>query len=194
MVTKNIPYKANTIPELFLKIINEPIIPPKQYDSNISEGVENIIYKATAKERFSRFQTIEEFIEAFNNKNIQNELSILGKYYFPQLLSFFTYLKRDTFALKQAYDYFGGCDCHWCYGKDAVEIGTGDKGIQLHCWQMMIKEVEHINSIETDKKVEYIKNRIVDSIKEFESLPKHIMSRVKSNDYYKLLKNILKVI
>lgn len=454
MVTKNIPYKANTIPELFLKIINEPIIPPKQYNTNISEGIENIIYKATAKERFSRFQTVEEFIEAFKNKNIQSELAILGKYYawvykekgvtiefekindasiiypihvrnwskglhkyfdnrsfenviidpstqrlsylafastaglvdlpyapekgvisleylqnpvqranyiskwydtvkcgnklilpyhyisntdysvdkiedwikiniqliedsfkvieedkekyamisiglshlvfqsekilsyfvhadvdafivqvsdlkqlneqslksyiefmcnlqkytnkpvialkvpislgltlvakgihgfslglasidyfdeqyikeekdsfnlyskyyFPELLSFLTYPKKDTFAFKQAYDYFGECDCNWCYGKDAIEIGTGDKGVQLHCWQMMLKEVEYINSIETDKKMEYIRGRIEKAIIEFENLPKQIMGNLKSNDYYKLLKNIFKVI
>lgn len=454
MVTKNIPYKANTIPELFLKIINEPIIPPKQYNHNINEGIENIIYKATAKEKFSRFQTIDEFIKAFNNKNIQNELSILGKYYawvykeksvtiefekindasiiypihvrnwskglhsyfdkrgfenviidpstqrlsylafastaglvnlpyapekgvisleylqnpvkreeyirkwydtvkygdklilpyhyisntdysvdkieewikiniqliddsskfveedkekyamisiglshlvfqsekilsyfvhanvdafivqvsdmkqlneqslksyfefmmnlqkytnkpvialkvpislgltlvakgihgfslglasidyfdeqyikeekdsfnlyskyyFPQLMSFLTYPKKDTFAFNQAYEYFGECDCNWCHGKNAVEIGTGDKGVQLHCWQMMLKEVEKINSIETDNKMEYIRIRIEKSIIEFENLPKQIMGNLKNNDYYKLLKNILKVI
>ena len=455
MLTKNIPYKAQTIPELFLKIINEPIIPPKQYNPNINEGLEKIIYKATSKERFSRFQTVEEFREAFINKEIRAELSVLGqyyawvykekgvtmdfekinsntsiiypihvqnwskglhkyfndgkfknviidpstqrlsylafastvglvdlpyapekgvisleylnnpmqrndyinkwyqavkcgkklilpyhyisntdysvdkiedwikiniqlidessrvveeakekyamisiglshlvfqsekilsyfihadvngfivqvsdlkqlneqslksyfefmvnlqkytskpvialkvpislgltlvakgihgfslglasidyfdeqyikeekdsfnlysKYYFPQLLSFLTYPKKDTFAFKQVYDYFGGCDCHWCGEKDSIEIGTGDKGVQLHCWQKMIDEVEDINSVEPSKKLEYIKDRIRNAINEFESIPKNIISNLKSNDYYKLLKNILKVI
>ena len=64
-----------------MKILNDPIIPPKQYNPNISDGLEKIIFKATAKEPFARFQTIEEFIDAFNKKNIQEELVTLGKYY-----------------------------------------------------------------------------------------------------------------
>lgn len=81
MLTKNIPYRAATLPELLMKILNDPIIPPKQYNPNISDGIENIIFKATAKEPFARFQTIEEFIDAFNKKDVQDELVTLGKYY-----------------------------------------------------------------------------------------------------------------
>ncbi len=454
MLTKNIPYKAQTIPELFLKIINEPIIPPKQFNINISNGLENIIYKATSKERFSRFQTVDEFIKAFTDKNIQSELLMMGKYYawvykekgvtidfekvnntsiiypihvqnwskglhkyfsnkkfenvivdpstqrlsylafastvglvdlpyapekgvisleylnnpvkrkdyiikwyntvrcanklilpyhyisntdysvdkidewikinvqlidessriiekdkekyamisiglnhlifqsekilsyfvhanvdafivqvsdlkqlneqslkgyidfmvnlqkftnkpiialkvpialgltliakgihgfslglasidyfdeqyikedkdsfnlyskyyFPQLLSFLTYPKKDTFAFREMYDYFGGCECQWCKGKDAIEIGTGDKGVQLHFWQYMMEEVEEINKIESENKRENIKKRIYNAIDEFENIPKSIMGNLKNNDYYKLLKNIIKII
>ena len=52
-----------------------------QDNPNISDGIENIIFKATAKEPFARFQTIEEFIDAFNKKDVQDELVTLGKYY-----------------------------------------------------------------------------------------------------------------
>ena len=45
MLTKNIPYKASTLPELLMKILNDPIIPPKQYNPSISDGLENIIFK-----------------------------------------------------------------------------------------------------------------------------------------------------
>lgn len=81
MLTKNIPYKASTLPELLMKILNDPIIPPKQYNPSISDGLENIIFKATAKEPFARFQTVDEFIDAFDKKNIQEELVTVGKYY-----------------------------------------------------------------------------------------------------------------
>lgn len=81
MLTKNIPYKASTLPELLMKILNDPIIPPKQYNPTISDGLENIIFKATAKEPFARFQTVDEFIDAFDKKNIQEELVTVGKYY-----------------------------------------------------------------------------------------------------------------
>lgn len=420
MLTKNIPYKASTLPELLMKILNDPIIPPKQYNPSISDGLENIIFKATAKEPFARFQTVDEFIDAFDKKNIQEELVTVGKYYawvyrekdvteqfekvnkadiiypihvqnwmkrlhlhfannnfenviidpstqrlsyvafgntkglielpyapekgvisleylhnpqkrkeyidkwyaavsigqklilpyhyisntdysvekvddwirmniqlidessqvveegkekyamisiglghlvfqadkilsyfvhakvdgfivqvsdmkqlneqslgsylefmvnlqkytsrpvialkvpiplgltliakgihgfslglssidyfdeqyikeekdsfnlyskfyFPQVLSFLTYPKKDTFAFEQIYNYFGGCNCKWCNGKTAIEIGTGDKGVQLHHWQMMIEEVDKFNQYEGEERIAYfMKNK-----------------------------------
>jgi serine/threonine-protein kinase len=81
MLTKNIPYRAATLPELLMKILNEPIIPPKQYNANINDGLEKIIFKATSKEPFARYQTVDEFIDSFVRKEIQDELITLGKYY-----------------------------------------------------------------------------------------------------------------
>ena len=454
MVTKNIPYKAATLPELLMKILNEPIIPPKQYNDKVSDGLEKIIFKSTAKEPFARFQTIDEFIAAFNNRDVQEELMVIGKYYawiykemdvtiqferensadiiypihvqgwqkglhkyfanknfeniiidpstqrlsyfafantkglvelpyapekgiisldylqnpqlrkkylqkwyhsvgmgkklilpyhyisntdysidkieewikmniqlidesseiveadkgkyamisiglshlvfqaekilsyyvhvnvdgfivqvsdmrqlneqslasymefmvnlqkytnkpvialkvpislglallskgihgfslglasidyfdeqyikeekdtfsiyskfyFPQVLSFLTYPKKDTFAFEQIYNYFGGCQCRWCKGKKAVEIGTGDKGVQLHHWQMMLDEVQKINQLEKEKRVGYLLNRIDEAMKNLDSIPKDILGSQKNTDYYKLLKNLKKIL
>ena len=454
MLTKNIPYKATTLPELLLKILNDPIIPPRQYNSSISDGLEHIIFKATAKEPFARFQTIDEFIEAFSKKNIAEELVTVGKYYawvyrekdvteqfenansadiiypihvqnwmkklhqhftdnnfenviidpstqrlsyfafgstkglvdlpyapkkgvisleylqnpqkrkeyieswyatvsmgrklilpyhyisntdypvdkvdewikmnvqlidesskvvengkqkyamisiglghlvfqsdkilsffvhadvngfivqvsdmkqlneqslgsylefvlnlqkytnkpvialkvpiplgfaliakgvhgfslglasidyfdeqyikeekdsfnlyskfyFPQVLSFLTYPKKDTFAFEQIYNYFGCCDCEWCKGKSAIEIGTGDKGVQLHHWQLMLEEVEKFNQFEGEARVEYFKKRVDDALKNLDSIPREIMGSQKNTDYYKLLKILKKII
>lgn len=454
MLTKNIPYKASTLPELLMKILNDPIIPPKQYNPSISDGLENIIFKATAKEPFARFQTVDEFIDAFDKKNIQEELVTVGKYYawvyrekdvteqfekvnkadiiypihvqnwmkrlhlhfannnfenviidpstqrlsyvafgntkglvelpyapekgvisleylhnpqkrkeyidkwyatvsigqklilpyhyisntdypvekvddwirmniqlidessqvveegkekyamisiglghlvfqadkilsyfvhakvdgfivqvsdmkqlneqslgsylefmvnlqkytskpvialkvpiplgltliakgihgfslglasidyfdeqyikeekdsfnlyakfyFPQVLSFLTYPKKDTFAFEQIYNYFGGCDCKWCNGKTAIEIGTGDKGVQLHHWQMMIEEVDKFNQYEGEERIAYLRERIDVALKNLDSIPKEIMGSQKNTDYYKLLKNLKKIV
>lgn len=454
MLTKNIPYKAATLPELLLKILNDPIIPPKQYNSNISDGLESIIFKATAKEPYARFQTVDEFIDAFDKKNIQEELITVGKYYawiyrekavteqfekvnkadiiypihvqnwmknlhlyfaqngfknviidpstqrlsyvafantkglvdlpyspdkgvisleylhnpqkrkeyidtwystvsmghklvlpyhyisntdypvekiddwikiniqlideslqvvdegkekyamisiglghlvfqadkilsyfvhaqvdgfivqvsdmkqlneqslgsyfdfmvnlqkytnkpvialkvpiplgmaliakgihgfslglasidyfdeqyikeekdsfnlyskfyFPQVLSFLTYPKKDTFAFEQLYNYFGGCNCKWCNGKSAIEIGTGDKGIQLHHWQMMLEEVDKINGYAGNDKISYLKGRIESALNNLEAIPKEILGSQRNTDNYKLLKNLKKII
>ena len=454
MLTKNIPYKASTLPELLMKILNDPIIPPKQYNPTISDGLENIIFKATAKEPFARFQTVDEFIDAFDKKNIQEELVTVGKYYawvyrekdvteqfekvnkadiiypihvqnwmkklhlhfannnfenviidpstqrlsyvafgntkglvelpyapekgvisleylhnpqkrkeyidkwyatvsigqklilpyhyisntdypvekvddwirmniqlidessqmveegkekyamisiglghlvfqadkilsyfvhakvdgfivqvsdmkqlneqslgsylefmvdlqkytskpvialkvpiplgltliakgihgfslglasidyfdeqyikeekdsfnlyskfyFPQVLSFLTYPKKDTFAFEQIYNYFGGCDCKWCNGKSAIEIGTGDKGVQLHHWQMMIEEVDKFNQYDGEERIIYLRERIDVALKNLDSIPKEIMGSQKNTDYYKLLKNLKKIV
>lgn len=454
MLTKNIPYKASTLPELLMKILNDPIIPPKQYNPTISDGLENIIFKATAKEPFARFQTVDEFIDAFDKKNIQEELVTVGKYYawvyrekdvteqfekvnktdiiypihvqnwmkklhlhfannnfenviidpstqrlsyvafgntkglvelpyapekgvisleylhnpqkrkeyidkwyatvsigqklilpyhyisntdypvekvddwirmniqlidessqvveegkekyamisiglghlvfqadkilsyfvhakvdgfivqvsdmkqlneqslgsylefmvnlqkytskpvialkvpiplgltliakgihgfslglasidyfdeqyikeekdsfnlyskfyFPQVLSFLTYPKKDTFAFEQIYNYFGGCNCKWCNGKTAIEIGTGDKGVQLHHWQMMIEEVDKFNQYEGEERIAYLRERIDVALKNLDSIPKEIMGSQKNTDYYKLLKNLKRIV
>lgn len=454
MLTKNIPYKASTLPELLMKILNDPIIPPKQYNPSISDGLENIIFKATAKEPFARFQTVDEFIDAFDKKNIQEELVTVGKYYawvyrekdvteqfekvnkadiiypihvqnwmkrlhlhfannnfenviidpstqrlsyvafgntkglvelpyapekgvisleylhnpqkrkeyidkwyatvsmgqklilpyhyisntdypvekvddwirmniqlidessqvveegkekyamisiglghlvfqadkilsyfvhakvdgfivqvsdmkqlneqslgsylefmvnlqkytskpvialkvpiplgltliakgihgfslglasidyfdeqyikeekdsfnlyskfyFPQVLSFLTYPKKDTFAFEQIYNYFGGCRCKWCNGKTAIEIGTGDKGVQLHHWQMMIEEVDKFNQYDGEERITYLRDRIDTALKNLDSIPKEIMGSQKNTDYYKLLKNLKKIV
>lgn len=454
MLTKNIPYKASTLPELLMKILNDPIIPPKQYNPTISDWLENIIFKATAKEPFARFQTVDEFIDAFDKKSIQEELVTVGKYYawvyrekdvteqfekvnkadiiypihvqnwmkrlhlhfdnnnfknviidpstqrlsyvafgntkglvelpyapekgvisleylhnpqkrkeyidkwyatvsigqklilpyhyisntdypvekvddwirmniqlidessqvveegkekyamisiglghlvfqadkilsyfvhakvdgfivqvsdmkqlneqslrsylefmvdlqkytskpvialkvpiplgltliakgihgfslglagidyfdeqyikeekdsfnlyskfyFPQVLSFLTYPKKDTFAFEQIYNYFGGCDCKWCNGKSAIEIGTGDKGVQLHHWQMMIEEVDKFNQYDGGERIIYLRERIDVALKNLDSIPKEIMGSQKNTDYYKLLKNLKKIV
>lgn len=454
MLTKNIPYKAATLPELLLKILNDPIIPPKQYNSNISDGLESIIFKATSKEPYARFQTVDEFIDAFDKKNIQEELITVGKYYawiyrekdvteqfekvnkadiiypihvqnwmknlhlyfakssfknviidpstqrlsyvafantkglvdlpyspdkgvisleylhnpqkrkeyidtwystvsmgqklvlpyhyisntdypvekiddwikiniqlideslqvvdegkekyamisiglghlvfqadkilsyfvhaqvdgfivqvsdmkqlneqslgsyldfmvnlqkytnkpvialkvpiplglvliakgmhgfslglasidyfdeqyikeekdsfnlyskfyFPQVLSFLTYPKKDTFAFEQLYNYFGGCNCRWCSGKSAIEIGIGDKGIQLHHWQMMLEEVDIINEYAGNDKISYLKGRIESALSNLDTIPKEILGSQRNTDYYKLLKNLKKII
>ena len=454
MLTKNIPYKASTLPELLMKILNDPIIPPKQYNPTISDGLENIIFKATAKEPFARFQTVDEFIDAFDKKNIRKELVTVGKYYawvyrekdvteqfekvnkadiiypihvqnwmkrlhlhfannnfenviidpstqrlsyvafgntkglvelpyapekgvisleylhnpqkrkeyidkwyatvsigqklilpyhyisntdypvekvddwirmniqlidessqmveegkekyamisiglghlvfqadkilsyfvhakvdgfivqvsdmkqlneqslgsylefmvdlqkytskpvialkvpiplgltliakgihgfslglasidyfdeqyikeekdsfnlyskfyFPQVLSFLTYPKKDTFAFEQIYNYFGGCDCKWCNGKSAIEIGTGDKGVQLPHWQMKIEEVDKFNQYDGEERIIYLRERIDVALKNLDSIPKEIMGSQKNTDYYKLLKNLKKIV
>lgn len=77
MLTKNIPYKATTLPELLMIILNEPVIPPRQYNPSISEGIENIILKATAKEPFARFQTVDEFINVFDENKSKKILLLL---------------------------------------------------------------------------------------------------------------------
>lgn len=452
MLTKNIPYKASTLPELLLKILNEPIVPPRQYNDKISDELEKIVFKATAKERFARFQTIDEFIEAFGREETQSELAIMSKYYawiykekevtiqfekenladiiypihvrgwqktlhkyfcnknfenviidpstqrlsywvfgstqslvdlpyapekgiisleylqnpqlrsdylfkwydsvkmgkklilpyhyisntdypvdkieewikmniqlidesskivsadkekyamisiglghlvfqaekilsyfvhanvdgfivqvsdmkqlneqslvsyiefmdnlqkytnkpvialkvpialglalvakgihgfslglasidyfdeqyikeekesfnsyskfyFPQVLSFLSYPSKDTFAFTQIYDYFGGCQCKWCNGKTAVEIDN--KGIKLHHWQMMLEEVEKVNQFKGEERVQYLLGRIESALNNLDAIPKDIMKSQKNTDYYKLLKNLKKVL
>lgn len=131
-------------------------------------------------------QYIKEEKEAFN---------MFSKFYFPQVLSFLSYPKKDVFEFEKLYNYFGGCDCRWCKGKKAIEIGSGDKVIQLHHWQLMMEEIEKINNYDnSDDKIAYLKGRIDKAITNLDSIPKTLMQSQKNSDYYKLLRNIRKII
>lgn len=81
MLTKHLPYQAVTLPELMMKILHEPILPPRRFCPDLSEELEKIILKAAAKEPFARFQTIDEFIDALDQKNISKEIDAEGKFY-----------------------------------------------------------------------------------------------------------------
>ena len=136
-------------------------------------------------------------IDYFDEQYIKEEkdsFNLYSKFYFPQVLSFLTYPKKDTFAFEQIYNYFGGCNCKWCNGKTAIEIGTGDKGVQLHHWQMMIEEVDKFNQYDGEERIIYLRERIDVALKNLDSIPKEIMGSQKNTDYYKLLKNLKKIV
>jgi serine/threonine-protein kinase len=136
-------------------------------------------------------------IDYFNEDYIKEEkdsFNMYSKYYFPQLMSFLTYPKKDAFAFEPIFNYFGGCTCKWCDGKNAIDIATGDMNIQLHFWESMKSETEQIASLDKDERMIYIKSRISEAIKEFKNIPKTIMRSQTGNDYYKLLVNLDKVI
>lgn len=81
MLTKHVPYQAAGLPELMMKILYDPILPPREFCPDISDELEKILLKATAKEPFARFQTIDEFIDALDQKNISKEQNTEGKFY-----------------------------------------------------------------------------------------------------------------
>lgn len=136
-------------------------------------------------------------IDYFDEQYIKEEkdsFNLYSKFYFPQVLSFLSYPKKDTFAFEQIYNYFEGCNCRWCNNKAAVEIGTGDKGVQLHHWQMMLEEIDRINQYEQAERSTYLLKRIDEAITNLDTIPKEIMGSQKNTDYYKLLKNLKKIL
>jgi len=170
------------------KYTNKPVIALKVPISLglalVAKGVHGFSLGLASIDYFDE-QYIKEEKDAFN---------IYSKFYFPQVLSFLSYPKKDTFAFEQIYNYFGGCQCKWCSGKTAIEIGRGDKGVQLHHWQMMLEEVERINEFEGNERVVYLLDRIETAMKNLEEIPKDIMSSQKNTDYYKLLRNLKKIL
>lgn len=136
-------------------------------------------------------------IDYFDEQYIKEEkdsFNLYSKFYFPKVMSLMSYPKKDTFVFEQLYNYFGGCNCKWCKDKTAIEIGTGDNGIQLHHWQMMLEEVNKLNQYEGESRIVYLKKRIEVALETLDSIPKEIINSQKNTEYYKLLKNLKKVI
>ena len=85
MFTKSYPYDVTSLEELIYKIINIPIIPPSERNNNLSQYIEKIIYKSLSKKDYNRYQTIDEFLQAFDN--IENEDSITPSNYYAWLIN-----------------------------------------------------------------------------------------------------------
>ena len=80
MFTKSYPYEVTSLEELVYKIINVPIIPPSEKNKEIPQYIEKIIYKALSKKDYNRYQTIEDFYQAFDNIEGLNNITS-SKYY-----------------------------------------------------------------------------------------------------------------
>lgn len=80
MFTKSYPYEVTSLEELVYKIINVPIIPPSEKNKEMPQYIEKIIYKALSKKDYNRYQTIEDFYQAFDNIEDLNNITS-SKYY-----------------------------------------------------------------------------------------------------------------
>lgn len=83
MLTKTYPYEVSSYEELVYKIINVPIIPPTEKNPNIKQYLEKIIYKALAKKSYIRYQTVSDFLKAF--EEIENKSQITESSYYAWL-------------------------------------------------------------------------------------------------------------
>ncbi|GAA0722792.1 Stk1 family PASTA domain-containing Ser/Thr kinase [Clostridium malenominatum] len=66
MVTGKVPYDAESPVSVALKHIQEQVIPPRNINSSLSEGFNNVILKAIEKEAIKRYQNIGELLLHLN--------------------------------------------------------------------------------------------------------------------------------
>jgi serine/threonine-protein kinase len=62
MVAGRVPYDAESPVSVALKHLQEPVVPPKHLNSNLPEGLNNLIVKAMEKEPIARYQNIKDMI------------------------------------------------------------------------------------------------------------------------------------
>ncbi len=78
MVTGRVPYDAESPVSVALKHLQEQVIPPRQINSNLPEGLNNLIIKAMEKNAISRYQNIKDMLldlqRIKNNANYKVEI------------------------------------------------------------------------------------------------------------------------
>ncbi|MFL0246996.1 Stk1 family PASTA domain-containing Ser/Thr kinase [Candidatus Clostridium stratigraminis] len=62
MVTGRVPYDAESPVSVALKHLQEPVVPPVYLNSNIPDGLNNLILKAMEKEPIGRYQNIKDML------------------------------------------------------------------------------------------------------------------------------------
>lgn len=144
------------------------------------------------------FSTGIASIEYFDEQYIKDEtdpFNMYAKYYFPELLSFYTYPRKDAYAFSPVYEHFGKCNCKYCNDKEWINIVTGDINIQLHFLEQMKIEVEKLNSfVDETEKLEYYKDRLRKAVEGYTNIPKEISRDRTNNSTFKLIKCLLKVL
>lgn len=77
MLTGEVPYKGDGAVQVALKHLNDEIRPVREFNNSIEQSIENIIIKATAKNRHYRYQNAQEMLDDLNvalsdeHKNVQ---------------------------------------------------------------------------------------------------------------------------
>ena len=62
MVTGKVPYDADSPVSVALKHLQETVVPPKQINSNLPDGLNNLILKSMEKAPISRYQNIKDML------------------------------------------------------------------------------------------------------------------------------------
>jgi len=64
LLTGRVPFEAEAIPELCLKVVQDPVEPPKKLRAEISEGLNAVVVKCLEKEPNHRFSNVAELAAA----------------------------------------------------------------------------------------------------------------------------------
>lgn len=63
MLTGRVPYSADTPLAVILKVVNDPLPPPRQFSPDIPDVLQGVVLKATVKDPARRYQSAEAFVD-----------------------------------------------------------------------------------------------------------------------------------
>ncbi|NOR85725.1 protein kinase [archaeon] len=134
----------------------------------ISAGISGF---STGTARFESFyeDLYKEATDAYN---------MYERYYFPELLGTIAILRKNPVKLKQIFDAIGYCNCHYCNGKQYIDIIKAPNN-KLHFLENIHKEIENVRKLPKEDRISYFIERIETAIFNYE-----LLSNVfKSSDY-----------
>ena len=67
MATRHVPFQGATSALVFVKLLNHPPEPVRDWNEAIPKDLERVIFKLMAKERTARFQTAQELVDALGH-------------------------------------------------------------------------------------------------------------------------------
>jgi serine/threonine protein kinase len=64
LITGRVPYKADTVAAILVKVLHDPLPRPREYNKDIPESIEKVLFKALAKKPDDRYSTMGAFAAA----------------------------------------------------------------------------------------------------------------------------------
>jgi serine/threonine-protein kinase len=64
LLTGRVPFEAEAVPELCLKVVGDPAVPPHDLRPEIPEALSHVVLRCLEKSPTTRFQTVAELVEA----------------------------------------------------------------------------------------------------------------------------------
>ena len=64
MLTHDIPFPANNVKDLLMKVLTQKPVPPRSVNSSIPEALEPVMLKAISRKKLDRYQSVAEFARA----------------------------------------------------------------------------------------------------------------------------------
>lgn len=122
----------------------------------------------------ARFETFYEDLY----KEATDAYNMYERYYFPELLGTVAIQRKNPVKLKQIFDTLGYCDCHYCAGKNYIDIIKSPNN-KLHFLENLHQEVDYLKSIKDNERIPYFINRIDKALANYGKL----RSVFKTTDY-----------
>jgi len=122
----------------------------------------------------ARFETFYEDLY----KEATDAYNMYERYYFPELLGTVAIQRKNPVKLKQIFDTLGYCNCHYCAGKNYIDIIKSPNN-KLHFLENLHQEVDYLKSIKDNERIPYFINRIDEALANYGKL----RSVFKTTDY-----------
>jgi len=113
----------------------------------------------------SRFDSFYEGLY----KDESDSYNMYERHYISKLLSIIPILRKNPVKLKQIFDTIGYCNCHYCNGKEYVDMIKSANN-KLHFLETIHSDIDKIRAIKSDERISYFIELINEAITNYKLL------------------------